>query len=60
MGRDGELDNKILQNINLIYIVGDKLGETNLHLYWADFENGLGQPNRIFRKVEIELFEVLP
>ena len=37
------------------FILGDKLGEQNLHLYWADFENGLGQPNRIFRKVKIEL-----
>ena len=41
-------------------MVGDKLGERNLHLYWADFENGLGQPNRIFRKVKIELLAQAP
>ena len=33
---------------------GDKIGGRHLHLYWAEFSTGLGQPNRIFRKVEIE------
>ena len=34
---------------------GDKIGGKILHLYWAEFSTGLGQPSRIFRKVEIEL-----
>ena len=36
-------------------LTGDKLGEQNLHLYWADFVDGLGTPDRIFRKVKLEL-----
>ena len=36
---------------------GDKLGEETLNLYWADFENGPSVPNRIFRRVVLELHD---
>ena len=37
--------------------LGDRLGETKLHLYWRDFATGIGHGQSYFRKVELELFE---
>ena len=34
---------------------GDKIGGQKLHLYWAEF-SAPNQPNRLFRKVELELY----
>ena len=39
----------------LISDLGDRLGQTHLHLYWRDFPDGPG-PNSSFRKIELELF----
>ena len=39
----------------ILQFTGDKLGDKNLHLYWADFVNGIGLGSRLFRKVKIEL-----
>ena len=41
----------------LISDLGDRLGETHLHLYWRDFPDGPG-PNSSFRKIEIEIFQL--
>ena len=41
----------------LISDLGDRLGETHLHLYWRDFPDGPG-PNSSFRKIELEIFHL--
>ena len=40
----------------LISDLGDRLGETHLHLYWRDFPDGPG-PNSSFKKIELEIFQ---
>ena len=37
--------------------LGDRLGQTELHLYWRDFATGVGHGQSYFRKVELEIFE---
>ena len=38
--------------------LGDRLGEDHLHLYWREFPRGPGKGGSIFRKVELELYEI--
>ena len=40
----------------LKYILGDRLGDNQLHLYWRDFPEGIGNGNSIFKKRELEIF----
>ena len=37
-------------------VLGDRLGDNILHMYWRDFPNGPG-PGSIFKKIKFEIFE---